>query len=82
MVSLRGVAEGLLRSARNQKMSVAAPRLPVHRLIERAELRLEQYRISLFMMPGDAKTKETVRGIENTLATLRGLLAPSTKTMN
>ena len=63
-------------------MSVAAPRLPVHRQIERAELRLEQYRISLFLMPGDTKTKEAVRGIEDALATLRGLLAPSTKTIN
>ncbi len=63
-------------------MSVAAPRLPVHRQIERAELRLEQYRISLFMTPGDAKTKETVRDIEGALATLRSLLAPSVKTIN
>ena len=63
-------------------MSVAAPRLPVDRQIERAELRLEQYRISLFMMPDDAKTKDTVQGIEDALATLRGLLAPSTNTIN
>ena len=63
-------------------MSVAAPRLPVHRLIERAEIRLEQYRISLFLMPGDAKTKVAVQGIEDAVATLRGLFTPSTKTIN
>jgi hypothetical protein len=64
-------------------MSVAAPRLPVHRQIERAELRLEQYRISLYLMPGDAKTKETVQRIEDTLAALRAVhegvqLSPAT----
>ena len=63
-------------------MSVASPRLPVHRQIERAELRLEQYRISLFLTPGDAQTKATVQDIEDALDTLRGLLAPSTKTIN
>ena len=63
-------------------MAVAEPRLPVHRQIERAEIRLEQYRISLVLSPGDAKTKDTVRGMEDTVATLRGLLAPSTKTIN
>ena len=75
-----GLTEGSCK--RNQKMSVAAPRLPVDRQIERAEIRLEQYRISLFLSPGDAKTKETVQGIEEALATLRGLLTPSTKTIN
>jgi len=63
-------------------MSVAAPRVPVHRLIERAEIRLEQYRISLILTPGDAPTKDMVQGIEDALDTLRGLLAPSTKTIN
>ena len=63
-------------------MSVAAPRLPVHRQIERAELRLEQYRVSLFLSPGDAKTKDAVQSIEDALATLRGLLTPSTKAIN
>ena len=63
-------------------MSVAAPGLPVHRQIERAVLRLEQYRISLFLMPGDAKAKEAVQRIEDTLAALRGLVAPFTKTIN
>ena len=82
MVSLTAVAEGLLRSVRKQKLSVAAPRLPVNRLIERAEIRLEQYRISLFLSPSDAKTRDTVQGIEDDLETLRALLAPSTRTIN
>jgi hypothetical protein len=81
MVSLTGLAD--LRSDTEQKkVSVAQPRLPVHRQIERAELRLEQYRISLFLTPGDAKTKYAVQGIEDALATVRGLLAPSTNTIN
>ena len=63
-------------------MSVAAPRVPVHRLIERAEIRLEQYRISLVLTPSDVPTKDMVQGMEDALDTLRGLLAPSTKTIN
>ena len=54
-------------------MSVAAPRLPVYRQIERAEIRLEQYRISLVLSPGDARTKQTVQGLEEALAALRAL---------
>lgn len=64
-------------------MPVAALRLPdAHRLIERAEIRLEQYRISLFLTPGDRQTKDMVQGMEDALATLRSLLAPSVKTIN
>jgi len=54
----------------------------VERQIERAEIRLEQYRISLHLMPGDAKAKEAVQRIEDTLAALRGLIAPFPKTIN
>ena len=54
-------------------MSVAALRLPVQRQIERAEIRLEQYRISLVLSPGDPRTKQTVQGLEEALAALRAL---------
>ena len=46
-------------------MSVTAPRLPVERLVERAEMRLEQYRVWLRLTPGDRMTKEAVQRIED-----------------
>ena len=55
-------------------MSVPMPSLPeADRLIERAEMRLEQYRISL-AMTADAVTQDTVQRLEEAIVTLRGFI--------
>jgi len=56
-------------------MPVVSMSLPdADRLIVRAEIRLEQYRIALNQTPDDAKTRGMVQGLEDAVATLRGFV--------
>ena len=56
-------------------MPIISMSLPdADRLIDRAEIRLEQYRIALNRVPDDEKTRSTIQGLEGAVATLRGFV--------
>ena len=56
-------------------MPVVSMSLPdADRLIDRAEIRLEQYRIALSQTPYDEKTRGVVQGLEDAVVTVRGFV--------
>ena len=53
-------------------MPVALSLPDADHLIDRAEIRLEQYRIALSQTPEDGNIRDVVQGIEDAVKTLRG----------